>query len=265
MSPHLFDLAEPVDGGPTSALCRALARESGAFIVASLFERGIPRKRGARPTTPHYYNTAVVFAPDGSLVGFTRKQHIPRGAGYEEEFYFESGDSDYPVHDLGLIKLAVPTCYDQWFPEVARIYALKGAELIVYPTAIGSEPEFPNFDSKPQWQIMMQSHAIANGLFIAAVNRTGRETLVRFYGSSFVCAPTGQILAQAPRSRPAVIVADLDFRVMQFWRKLFPLLEQRHPETYSLITRSNAQAIPSATVASHPTKKPERPPRRAAS
>ncbi len=238
--PALFALAEPLEDGPTSALCRALAKESGAYVVGSLFECGKPLRRANRATAAHYYNTAVIFAPDGSLVGFTRKQHIPRGTGYEEEFYFEPGDSNYPVHDLGLIKLAVPTCYDQWFPEVARIYALKGAELIVYPTAIGSEPDFPRFDSQPRWQTVMQAHAISNGIFVAAVNRTGQETMVRFYGSSFVCDPTGVILAQAPRNRSAVVVADLDFGVMEFWRKLFPLLEQRHPETYRPLTRPTA-------------------------
>lgn len=230
--PELRTLAEPLGEGPTSALCRELARESGAFVIGSLFERGEPLRRRARDGHAHYYNTAVIFAPNGDLVGFTRKHHIPSGTGYEETFYFEPGDSDYPVHDLGFIKIAVPTCYDQWFPELARIYALKGAELIVYPTAIGSEPDFPRFDTQPLWQLMMQAHAIANGLFVAAVNRVGNEGTVRFYGSSFVCDPTGKILAQAPRHRPAVIVTDLDFGVMDFWRKLFPLLDQRRPQTY---------------------------------
>ncbi|MDW8395165.1 MAG: nitrilase-related carbon-nitrogen hydrolase [Anaerolineae bacterium] len=226
MDRALFALAEPLGDGPTSALCCALARETGAFIVGSLFERA------GDSSHPRYFNTAVVFDPRGNLCGFTRKQHIPSGTGYEETFYFEPGDSDYPVHDLGFIRLATPTCYDQWFPELARIYALKGAELIVYPTAIGSEPNYPSFDTQPQWRTVMLGHAIANGVFIAAVNRTGREAMVTFYGSSFVCDPTGRILAQAPRSRPAVVVADLDFSVMAFWRALFPLLKQRQPATY---------------------------------
>lgn len=232
MDKALFALAEPVEGGPTGALCAALARESGACVVGSLFERGEPLKRARRTGIPHFYNTAVIYDARGKLAGFTRKQHIPRGAGYEETFYFEPGDSGYPVHDLGFIKLAVPTCYDQWFPELARICALKGAELIVYPTAIGSEPDHPTFDSQPRWRAMMVAHAIANGVFVAAVNRTGQEKLVRFYGSSFICDPTGAIVAQAPRHRPAVVVGDLDFAVLAFWRRLFPLVEQRHPQTY---------------------------------
>lgn len=235
MDKQLFSLAEPLGDGPTSQLCSALAKEAGVFVVGSLYEKGQPLKKAQRTGIPHFYNTAVIFDPQGKLHGFTRKQHIPKGAGYEEEFYFEPGDSDYPVHDLGFIKLAVPTCYDQWFPEMARICAIKGAELIVYPTAIGSEPNFPKFDSQPRWQAVMVAHAIANGVFVAAVNRTGQENMVKFYGSSFVCDPTGNILAQAPRNTPAVITADLDFSVFDFWRKLFPLIEQRKPATYKAL------------------------------
>ena len=229
----IFDLAEPLASGPTSQLCSRMAQDAGVHVVGSLFERA----------GGHHYNTAIIYGPHGEFVGFTRKQHIPRGIGYNEDFYFEPGDSNYPVHDLGFIKLACPTCYDQWFPELARIYALKGAELIVYPTAIGSEPDYQDFDSQPLWQHMMAAHAIANGVFVAAVNRTGdddgaaidRHQQVRFYGSSFVCDPTGRILAQAPRNEPAVITATLDFDVLAFWRKLFPLLQQRQPQTYSAL------------------------------
>jgi N-carbamoylputrescine amidase len=227
-----FDLAEPLRTGPTSVLCSDLAREANAYVVGSLFERAETAQG------PHFYNTAVVFYPDGELAAFTRKQHIPRGAGYHEDFYFEPGDSNYPVHGLGFIRLATPTCYDQWFPELARIYALKGAQLVVYPTAIGSEPEHPEFDTQPLWQQMMVGHAIANGIFVAAVNRVGNEGTVTFYGSSFICDPTGRILAQAPRDEPAVVVATLDFGVMAFWRKLFPLLSQRQPGTYEQLLRA---------------------------
>jgi len=220
--PTHFALAEPIGDGPTSALCRALAVEAGAYVVGSLFERADGR----------YFNTAVIFDPRGHLVGYTRKQHIPSGSGYHEDYYFEPGDSDYPVHDLGCVRLAIPTCYDQWFPELARIYALNGAELIVYPTAIGSEPDCPDLDTQPCWQTVMRGHAIANGIFIAAVNRTGNEGVVDFYGSSFICDPLGRLLARAPRRRPAVIVAELDFAVMALWRRLFPLLDQRQPTRY---------------------------------
>lgn len=232
----LFKLAEPLEKGPTAKLCKQLAKEAGVFVVGSLYERA---------TAQRLFNTAIIASPDGKFLGFTRKQHIPRGTGYNEDFYFEPGDSDYPVHDLGFIKLAIPTCYDQWFPELARIYALKGAELIVYPTAIGSEPDHPEFDSQPLWQHTMTAHAIANGVFIAAVNRTGddenaaadKRQKVTFYGSSFVCEPTGKIIAQAPRNKPAVVVAKLDFGVFAFWRKLFPLINQRQPQTYKRLLK----------------------------
>lgn len=240
LAPKNFDLAEPLGKGPSSRLFARLAKESGAHVIGSLFEvtsesKGREDALGLR--RKHYYNTAAIFDPQGKLCAFTRKQHIPSGTGYEETFYFEPGDSNYPVHDLGFVKLAVPTCYDQWFPEMARICALKGAELIVYPTAIGSEPNYAGFDSQPRWQTVMTAHAIANGVFVAAVNRTGDEGTVAFYGSSFVCDPTGVVMAQAPRGEPAVVVATLKPEVFNTWRAMFPLLRQRQPHTYGELVR----------------------------
>ncbi len=239
---RLFKLAESLEKGPTAKLCKQLAKEAGVFVVGSLYEKASQH----HSTKASLFNTAIIASPQGKFFGFTRKQHIPHGIGYNEDFYFEPGDSDYPVHDLGFIKLAIPTCYDQWFPELARIYALKGAELIVYPTAIGSEPGHPGFDSQPLWQHTMTAHAIANGVFVAAVNRTGddedaavdKRQKVTFYGSSFVCEPTGKLIAQAPRNQPAVVVAHLNFGVFDFWRKLFPLLTQRQPKTYKQLLRA---------------------------
>jgi len=196
-------------------------------VVGSIFEKFV------KDGTTHYYNTAVIYNPQGDLHTFTRKQHIPSGTGYNETYFFESGDSDYPVHDLGFIKLAIPTCYDQWFPELARIYALKGAELIMYPTAIGSEPNFPSLNTQPMWQTMMVSHAIANGLFVGAINRVGFEGTLTFYGSSFVCSPKGEIIKQAPRDTPQSLLVTLDFSEFEMWRQLFPLLSQRQPSTYA--------------------------------
>jgi len=228
---NVFALAEEMDKGPTASLCRKASAENKIFVVGSLFEK-LEKDGKSR-----YFNTAVIYNPEGKLHAFTRKQHIPKGTGYNETFYFEPGDSDYPVHDLGFIKLAIPTCYDQWFPELARIYALKGAELIIYPTAIGSEPDHPGFDSQPMWQTMMTSHAIANGVFVGAVNRTGYEGTIRFYGRSFVCSPAGKTIAQASREEPEVLVATLDFGEFDFWRNLFPLLTQRQPLTYGLLIK----------------------------
>ena len=221
-----FDWAEPLPGGPSDKFFGELARENRVMLVGSLFEQ---------IADGHSYDTATIHNPYGNLIYSTRKVHIPSGVGYHETEFFEAG-VEYPVHDLGALKLAVPTCYDQWFPEMARICALNGAEFIFYPTAIGSEPTDPDFDSKDAWQTVMRGHAAANGVFIAAANRTGRENDVTFYGSSFICDPTGKILAQAGRDSTEVIVADLDPQILEHYRDLFPLLQRRQPATYGRIT-----------------------------
>ena len=179
----------------------------------------------------------------GDLVGTTRKIHIPSGEGYHETDFFGGGD-DYPVWQTDAVKVAAPTCYDQWFPELARIYSLNGAEYIFYPTAIGSEPTDPDMDSAEMWQTVMRAHAITNGVFIGAANRVGHENAVTFYGSSFICDPTGQVLAQASRDATEVITATLDPAVMERWRGLFPLLQQRMPHTYAPITRTATENLP---------------------
>ncbi len=212
---------ESIPGGPTCQFARAVAMESRAFVTASLFENAGPG-----------YNTAVCFGPDGALAGKTRKQHIPSGVGYEEDFYFHPGDSDYPVHLIAGARVALPTCYDQWFPELSRIYGLKGAEIIVYPTAIGSEPTEPGFDSQPIWQKVIVGNGITANTFMVAVNRVGVEDSNTFYGSSFISDPLGNVLAQAPRDEPAVLVAELEFRKRELWGRLFPFHRQRRPGTY---------------------------------
>jgi N-carbamoylputrescine amidase len=217
-----FAWAENLLGGPSDEVFSALAAQFGVMIVASIFEQD---------DTGLYWDTATVHDTTGRLAHFTRKVHIPSGDAYHETDFFGGADA-YPVHDLGSVKLAAPTCYDQWFPEVARIYALSGAELIAYPTAIGSEPNAPDFDSKAAWQTIMRGHAVANGLFIGAANRTGTEGRVTFYGSSFICDPGGAILAEASRTETDLIVADLDPQTLTLWRDLFPLLHQRRPATY---------------------------------
>ena len=221
--PQGFQWAEPLTGGISERFFSALAVERSAYVIGSLFEQ-------ASETT--YYDTATIHAPDGELVGYTRKVHIPYGDGYNETHFF-GGGIDYPVHDLGAIKVAAPTCYDQWFPEMARICALNGAEFIYYPTAIGSEPSDANIDTSDAWQTVMRGHAVANGVFIGAANRVGAEAPVKFYGSSFICDPMGRILAQAGRDNPEVITADLDAAQFDHWRDLFPLLHQRVPHTYT--------------------------------
>jgi N-carbamoylputrescine amidase len=220
-----FSWGEALPGGVSEQTFAALASEHGVMIVGSLFERA---------SDGSYWDTATLHGADGKLIGTTRKVHIPSGTGYNETTFF-NGWHEYPVHQAGDVKLALPTCYDQWFPELARIYALSGAEFIYYPTAIGSEPEDPNIDTAESWQTVMRGHAIANGVYIAAANRVGVENGVTFYGSSFICDPTGKILAQAGRDTTEVIVGDLDAARFAHWRDLFPLLRQRRPQVYARI------------------------------
>ncbi len=222
--------AEPLTGGPSDEFFGELAARHGVALLGSLFERD---ETGAR------WDTATIHDADGRLRHWTRKMHIPSGAGYHETDFFEGGDQ-FPVHDLGAVMLAAPTCYDQWFPELARIYALEGAELIVYPTAIGTEPEAPEFDSAEAWRTVMRGHAVANGVFVAACNRVGQENAVTFYGSSFICDPLGRVLASAGRERDEVICASLEASLRDEYRRLFPLLRQRKPRNYARLSRDDA-------------------------
>lgn len=217
--------AEPLTGGPSETFFGELSRQYGVTIVASIFEK-----------TPEGqpYDTATIHGPDGKLLGYTRKIHIPSGEGYHETDFFKGGH-EYPVFNIGAVTLATPTCYDQWFPELARIYTLNGAEFIFYPTAIGSEPSDLHIDTQDSWQTVMRGHAIANGVYVGAANRTGEENGVRFYGSSFICNPMGKILAEAGRDTTEVITADLEAHMLEHWRELFPLLQQRRPATYKRI------------------------------
>jgi N-carbamoylputrescine amidase len=229
--------AEPIPGGPTTELAARNAREHGIHVHASLYERAEDGGLG--------YNTAIVVAPDGEVVARTRKLHIPVTAGYYEDRYFRPGDDEdgYPVVALGEGHFGFPTCWDQWFPELARAYSLAGAEVIVYPTAIGSEPDHPDFDTEPLWETVITANGIANGTFMVAVNRIGHEPPLTFYGSSFVSDPYGRKLVQAPRDEAAVLVADLDLDQRRDWLTLFPFLTTRRPETYAaLIERTVERA-----------------------
>ncbi len=221
---------EPLPGGPTHEFAAALSAEFGIPIHASLYE--------AAPDGGLGFNTAIVVGPTGDLVARSRKLHIPITAGYYEDRYFRGGDTGYPVVDLADARFGFPTCWDQWFPELARSYSLAGAEVLVYPTAIGSEPDHPDFDTEPLWEHVIRGNGISNGLFMVAVNRIGTEsapdeaTTITFYGSSFVSDPYGRVLVQAPRDEPAVIVADLDLDQRRDWLDLFPFLTTRRPDTY---------------------------------
>jgi N-carbamoylputrescine amidase len=223
--------AEPEDlpGGPTFQFAARMAAETSTHVHASLYER-------AEGEDGLGFNTAIVVAPDGGLVARTRKLHIPLTAGYHEDRYFRPGPGEgeppYPLLALAHARLGLPTCWDQWFPEVARAYSLEGADVLVYPTAIGSEPDHPEFDTQPLWEQVIVGNAIANGVFMVAVNRIGEEPPLRFYGSSFICDPYGRKLVQAPREEPAVLVAELDLDQREDWLELFPFLQMRRPDAY---------------------------------
>ncbi len=235
--PNPGDSAEDLLGGPTFAMAAEAARRHGIFVHASLYEKA-PEADGLG------FNTAILVSPGGELVGRTRKLHIPISAGYYEDTYCRPGpgrspaDEPYPVYNpegLGA-RLGMPTCWDEWFPEVARNYALGGAEIVVYPTAIGSEPVFPDFDTRPLWQHVIVGHGISNGLFMVVPNRTGDEGALSFYGSSFISDPYGRVLVSAPRDEEAVLVADLDLDQRRDWLELFPFLLTRRPDTYGRLT-----------------------------
>ena len=232
--PNPGDTAEDLLEGPTFALAADAARTNGVFVHASLYEKA-PAADGLG------FNTAILVSPSGQLVGRTRKMHIPISAGYYEDTYFRAGPAEgnpYPVYDpegLGA-KLGMPTCWDEWFPEVARSYSLGGAEIVVYPTAIGSEPVFPAFDTQPLWQQVIVANGINSGLFMVVPNRIGDEGAVTFYGSSFISDPYGRVLVQAPRDEEAVLVADLDLDQRRDWLELFPFLLTRRPESYAALT-----------------------------
>ena len=244
---------EPLEDGQTITFARAAAAASGAYVHASLYESA---ERGDGLG----FNTAILVAPHGELVQRTRKLHIPVTAGYYEDKYFRqgpaSGEGDpFPVASLELpavdpsgtgplagagataVRIGLPTCWDQWFPELARAYSLAGAEVLVYPTAIGSEPDHPEFDTEPLWQQVIVGNGIANGTFMVAINRFGIEGPLTFYGSSFISDPYGRALVQAPRDRPAVLVADLDLDQRRDWLELFPFLTTRRPDAYGMLTQ----------------------------
>jgi N-carbamoylputrescine amidase len=232
--PALFDLAEPIPGTTTERLARA-ARETGTAIVASLFERRTPGV---------YHNTAVVFDADGSLAGLYRKMHIPDDPLYFEKYYFTPGDTGFRTFATRFGRIGVLVCWDQWFPEAARLTALQGAEVLFYPTAIGwhpSEKEEHGPAQRQAWEIMQRAHAIANGVFVAAVNRVGHEGPaeggLQFWGSSFVCDPFGVFLGQTSEEGEEVLVVPCDRRRLEEVRRNWPFLRDRRIDAYGDLTR----------------------------
>ncbi|MEE2569873.1 nitrilase-related carbon-nitrogen hydrolase [Pseudarthrobacter sp. J64] len=237
--PRPSDIAEDLLAGPTFAFAAEAARQYDVSVHASLYQKA-DNPDGSDDGLG--LNTAILVSPEGELVARTHKLHIPVTAGYYEDKFFRKGPAApdaYEVHapaELGGARLGMPTCWDEWFPEVARLYSLGGAEIIVYPTAIGSEPDHPEFDTQPLWQQVIVGNGIANGLFMIAPNRWGNEGTLNFYGSSFISDPYGRILVQAPRDESAVLVADLDLDQRRDWLTLFPFLATRRPDTYGRLT-----------------------------
>ena len=218
----LATFGEDVETGPTITLARELAAELNVCVHASLYERTAD-ERG--------FNTAICVDATGRLLARTRKTHIPEFEYYHEDRYFEPADADCPVTEVAGANFAFPTCWDQWFPELARSLSMDGAQVIVYPTAIGSEPHMPGVDTQPMWCQMIAANGLANSTFMIAVNRIGTEGPLTFYGSSFISDPYGRIIVEAPRDRPAVLIADLDLGQRDD-ALTFGLMYTRRPDRY---------------------------------
>ena len=229
-----FDLGETIPG-PSTDFYGAAARDNGIVLVASLFEK---RSAGL------YHNTAVVFDSDGSIAGKYRKMHIPDDPGYYEKFYFTPGDLGFHPIDTSVGRLGVLVCWDQWYPEAARLMALQGAELLIYPTAIGYDAHDTADEQQRQreaWQTVMRGHAVANGLPVVAVNRVGWEeddgNRCQFWGTSFVCGPQGEYLFKAPEDEESTAIIDVNMERCEQVRRWWPFLRDRRIESYGDITR----------------------------
>lgn len=229
--PELFDLAEPVDG-PTASMLSEMAEEHGLVIVGSIFEQRAPGLA---------HNTALVFERDGALAGLYRKMHIPDDPGYNEKFYFTPGDLGFEPIDTSVGRLGVLVCWDQWYPEAARLMALAGAELLLYPTAIGLDPDDDSDEQLRQldaWRTIQRSHGVANGLPVAACNRvgfepdrSGGEREAEFWGHSLVAGPQGEILAEAG-TEAEVLFAEIDLTRSETVRRIWPFMRDRRIDAY---------------------------------
>jgi N-carbamoylputrescine amidase len=225
--PALFDLAEPIPG-PTSERLAHAARETGTVVVGSLFERRGPGL---------YHNTAVVYDADGSLAGLYRKMHIPDDPAFYEKFYFTPGDLGFRAFDTHAGRIGTLICWDQWYPEGARLTAMQGAAVLFYPTAIGWHPhekEKYGAGQRDAWRTIQRSHAIANGVYVAAVNRVGREGSpgLEFWGTSFLCDPFGAVVAEASTDREEILIGEIDLARIEDVRRNWPFLRDRRIDAY---------------------------------
>lgn len=226
-----YDWAEPIPG-PITEKVQALARELGVVIITSLYEYAMDGL---------YFNTVVVFDADGTNLGKYRKHHIPEGPQYIEKYYFTEGDTGYKVFNTRFGTIGVLICWDEWFPEPSRILALKGADVVFYPSAIGSEPDHPELDTSQTWMDAVKAHGIHNNMFIAAVNRVGREYSdeghMEFYGRSFISNPWGTVYEEAKTKEDEIIMADLDLTEVKRVRDILQFHRDRRPDSYGELTK----------------------------
>jgi N-carbamoylputrescine amidase len=229
-----FHRARPASAHPTILRFQELAAELGVVIPTSFFEAD----------GPHHYNSIATIDADGRLLGIYRKSHIPTGPGYQEKFFFRPGATGFGVYRTRFATIGVAICWDQWFPEAARAMALGGADVLFYPTAIGSEPEEPEFDSRDPWQRVMIGHAVANTVAVVAANRIGVEgsgtDAITFYGSSFVCDHRGDKLDELSRTDPGIAVAKLDLDRIRRARASMGLFRDRRPELYRALVEESS-------------------------
>ena len=236
---EFFDLATEIENNTAVRHFQHIAGQLEVVIPVSFFEK----KNQA------FYNTVAVIDADGSILGIYRKTHIPDGPGYEEKFYFNPGDTGFRVWKTRYAAIGIGVCWDQWFPEAARSMVLMGAEILFFPTAIGSEPPNPDYDSKDHWQLCMRGHAAANMVPVVASNRIGIETIdqstITFYGSSFITDNTGRLIAEADRESESVILAEFNLSRLEAARRGWGLFRDRRPNTYDRLTTCDGQNFPS--------------------
>ena len=224
-----YQLAIPLEHEAISEMGE-MAKELEVVLIVPFFEwvaKGV------------YFNSAAVFDEKGKYLGTTRKNHIPDGPQYHEKYYFTPGNTGYPVYDTKYGKFGIGICWDEWFPEVARILTLKGAEILFYPSAIGSEPDYPELSTRTTWTKAISSHGIHNGVFVAAVNRVGQEKEMSFYGGSFISNPMGDII-QSLDDEEGILVEEIDLKEIEFTRNLLQFLRDRRTDTYRPILETEA-------------------------
>jgi len=236
--PVHFDRAHPVTNHPTLIRMQQLARELAVVLPVSFFEKA----------GPVFFNSLAMIDADGELLGLYRKSHIPDGPGYQEKFYFSLGDTGFRVWMTRYGCVGVGICWDQWFPEAARCMVLKGAEILLYPTAIGSEPLAPEWDSQAHWMRVMQGHAAANMVPVIAANRvgveTGEEYTLSFYGSSFIAGSMGELLQTAPRDEEAILLQSFDLEALRIQRQSWGVFRDRRPDLYEPILSLEGRVKP---------------------